>query len=64
MDLVRAPMKAHDIVYDNEGSAKIAVRVVKKQGDADKDKIKAALKALSQRGKAGAKAAVTQAPAK
>jgi hypothetical protein len=30
VDLVRAPMKAHDIVYDPDGGAKIAVRVVKK----------------------------------
>jgi hypothetical protein len=62
VDLVRAPMKAHDIVYDTEGNAKIAVRVVKKQSEADKDKIKAALSALQRRGKAGAKAAATPPP--
>ncbi|HEX4608051.1 MAG TPA: hypothetical protein VH092_07590, partial [Urbifossiella sp.] len=58
VDLVRAPMKAHDIVYDGDGGAKVAVRVVKKQSDADKEKIKDALKALREKGKIGSKAAV------
>ncbi len=57
VDLVRAPMKAHDIVYDPDGGAKIAVRVVKKQSDADKEKIKEALRLLKNKGKLGQAAA-------
>jgi hypothetical protein len=56
VDLVRAPMKAHDIVYDPDGGAKIAVRVVKKQSDADKEKVKKALEALKNKGSIGNKA--------
>ncbi|QDU23439.1 hypothetical protein [Urbifossiella limnaea] len=51
VDLVRAPMKAHDIVLDPEGGAKIAVKVVKKVAEADKQKIKDALAAI--KGNAG-----------
>ena len=57
VDLVRAPMKAHDIVYDPDGGAKIAVRVVKKTSDADKEKVKAALAALKGKARAGQRAA-------
>ncbi|MBN9520295.1 hypothetical protein J0H58_17490, partial [bacterium] len=57
VDLVRAPMKAHDIVYDPDGGAKIAVRVVKKQSDADKEKVKEALRLLKTKGKLGQAAA-------
>lgn len=55
VDLVRAPMKAHDIVYDPDGGAKIAVRVVKKQSDADKAKVKEAISAIKRKGSAGNK---------
>lgn len=51
VDLVRAPMKAHDIVLDPEGGAKIGVRVTKKTGEKDTKAIRDALAAV----KGGAK---------
>jgi len=53
LDLVRAPMKGYDITY-SEGNAQIAVRVVKKLSDQDKDGVKKALKDLRPKGKTGA----------
>ena len=55
VDLVRAPMKAHDIVLDPDGGAKIAVKVVKKTNEADRKKIQEAINAI----KGGAKKAKT-----
>jgi len=56
VDLVRAPMKAHDIVLDPEGGAKIAVKVVKKTAEADKQKIKDAIRAIQGKSKDARKA--------
>ena len=43
VDLIRAPMKGNDIIYDNDGNGRIAVRVVSKIGEQDKARIKTAM---------------------
>ena len=48
VDLVRGPMKAFDVVYDGENSAKIGVLVAKKKGDLDKEALKKAAAAINK----------------
>ena len=57
IDLTRAPMKAYDITYDNEGRAKIGVIVSKIVGEVDKALRKNLGKNLEKRGNAGGAAA-------
>ncbi len=54
VDLVRAPMKGYDIVYDNEGRAKIAVLTASKVGAQEKEKLKSISEKISKRGQTGA----------
>ena len=46
LDLVRAPMKGFDIIYDNNGDAKIAVKVVKLKAGQNKNTLDDARNAL------------------
>jgi hypothetical protein len=64
VDLVRAPMKAFDLVYEGDGTAKVAVLVPKKKGDLDKQKLRDIAKAITSRGKQGVTAATAPPVAK
>lgn len=56
VDLVRAPMKGYDLVFDKDGKAQVAVLSSRVSKDKlDDDKIKAAKEALRRKGNQGGK---------
>ncbi len=56
VDLVRAPMKGYDIVFDNAGQAKIGVIISKAVSENDKEKRKSLVGTIKRRGEAAFRA--------